>query len=404
MIPGFPTPYPDELIGSVFARATRHTGLSWKELSRYVRGEASKSDYVSWLMSAPLVELSQHARLSAQALLWNHTMFPYATAFLSRDAVTKLEGRALTNTELRGRPLVPVTQSVTQGVDHRRYCPVCASTDRRQFGEAYWHRSHNLPGVHRCCIHGVPLRETQIAVRFQSHCVSTTMPGEVESYVKHFAVDSGALADVARRSAALLHKPARAPGELALIYRQRLLELGFGNERYAASTDFAFRLQRFYGRAFLRLAGAMFEATAPQAWPKVLPRPRNTTEVAPCRHVLLQTFLTFAQPFDGATNRGTPGPKPRPYEIVDQRLSATLYADLQRPATLAWSLPIRAWLEQMQCWGTFRHHRRDLPTTARIVREVASMRRARCIQGPKIVSISNGPSADAKSARRSDQT
>lgn len=387
MIPGFPAPYPDELIGSLFARATRHTGLSWKQLARSMRHGSGQNYYISWLMSGPLIELSQHARTSPEDLLWKHTMFPYATAFLSREATKTLETKALVATHQRGRPLVPLTQSVTQGVAYRRYCPVCAKADRRQWGETYWHRSHNLPGVHRCHSHGVPLHETVVPVHSQMHRPVMSMPEEVGSFVKHFPLGTDLLADIARRSVALLDRAAPASREMSLEYRRRLLELKFGDARYAASTDFALRLQQFYGRAFLQLVGASFVPAAAGAWPKVLPRPGNRTEVGPCRHVLFQTFLALSRPFDGSSARRPPGPKPRATDDLDRRLCERLATDLKSPSTAAWSQPLRVWMQGVGCWGTFRHRRHELPATAKIVREIAASKRAQRSRAVREVSF-----------------
>lgn len=397
MIPSFPAPYPDELIGSLFARATRHTGLSWKQLARCMRRGSGQNYYISWLMSGPLIELSQHARTSPQDLLWKHTMFPYATAFLSREATETLEIKALVATHQRGRPLVPLTQSVTQGVAYRRHCPICAKADRLQWGETFWHRSHNLPGVHRCHTHAVPLHETVVPVHSQMHRPVVSMPEEVVSFVKHFPVGTDVLADIARRSVALMDRAAPARRELSLEYRRRLLELKFGDERYAASTDFALRFQQFYGRAFLQLAGASFVPAAAGAWPKLLPRLRNKTVVAPCRHVLFQTFLAFSRPFDGVSARHPPGPKPRATDELDRQLHERLAADLKNPSTAAWSQPLRVWMQAVGCWGTFRHHRRELPATAKIVRQVAAAKRAQRSRVVPVVSLT-AASADGSAA------
>jgi len=41
-----------------------------------------------------------------------------------------------------------------------RFCPVCAEEDKAQFGERYWHRIHQIPGIELCSVHAVFLEDS----------------------------------------------------------------------------------------------------------------------------------------------------------------------------------------------------------------------------------------------------
>src|SRR5260370_39857782 len=45
-----------------------------------------------------------------------------------------------------------------------RYCALCAKDARVNFGECYWHRLHQLPGVEICPIHKVFLENSEITI------------------------------------------------------------------------------------------------------------------------------------------------------------------------------------------------------------------------------------------------
>ena len=45
-----------------------------------------------------------------------------------------------------------------------RFCPLCLEEDRNQYGEAYWHRHHQIPGVLVCLKHGVALLDSQVSL------------------------------------------------------------------------------------------------------------------------------------------------------------------------------------------------------------------------------------------------
>ncbi|WP_213431528.1 MULTISPECIES: TniQ family protein [Paenibacillus] len=43
-----------------------------------------------------------------------------------------------------------------------QYCTACIRSDRDQFGTAYWHRSHQLPGVKICHKHHLWLKRSMV--------------------------------------------------------------------------------------------------------------------------------------------------------------------------------------------------------------------------------------------------
>ena len=46
-----------------------------------------------------------------------------------------------------------------------RYCPDCAREDMERYGETYWHRMPQLPGVEYCLKHGTPIRDSEVTFR-----------------------------------------------------------------------------------------------------------------------------------------------------------------------------------------------------------------------------------------------
>lgn len=45
-----------------------------------------------------------------------------------------------------------------------RYCPACAANDREQYGEAYWHRIHQLIGIQVCPVHRCYLMDSSVMI------------------------------------------------------------------------------------------------------------------------------------------------------------------------------------------------------------------------------------------------
>ena len=45
-----------------------------------------------------------------------------------------------------------------------RFCPLCLEEDRNQYGEAYWHLHHQIPGVLVCLKHDIALLDSLISL------------------------------------------------------------------------------------------------------------------------------------------------------------------------------------------------------------------------------------------------
>lgn len=51
---------------------------------------------------------------------------------------------------------------------YMRYCPLCAAIDRKKYGETYWHRKHQLPGVEICLEHRCRLEDSSVGITVES--------------------------------------------------------------------------------------------------------------------------------------------------------------------------------------------------------------------------------------------
>ena len=64
----------------------------------------------------------------------------------------------------------------SKGVKERnlRYCTICASEDREQFGESYWHILHQLQGMNYCNVHKCRLLDSSVAISERSSSILVT--------------------------------------------------------------------------------------------------------------------------------------------------------------------------------------------------------------------------------------
>ncbi|MDT7688482.1 MAG: hypothetical protein QOE46_1241 [Acidobacteriota bacterium] len=166
MLGFFTDPYPDEVLYSTVARYHQRAGYrspdytGW-ELFGTARGGAS-IDLPGNLGHLVSVLLPDH-RYTVNTLINEHTLLPFYAAFLSPDRIKRLKTIMAAGDGMRGTVhflcgLVTSPHRLT----HVRFCPACATDDRERFGETYWHRLHQVPGVKVCHKHDTFLEETDI--------------------------------------------------------------------------------------------------------------------------------------------------------------------------------------------------------------------------------------------------
>ena len=160
-----PEIYPDELVYSWLARYYIQTGyvryafvaeeLFW---SKTVRPDIEFVNQYTAPMLQAIIE-----KMSMQEIIENHTMFPYYGRFLQKERKNQAY-TAMIQTKGNYHNLLPMPKRKGNTDRYLRYCPVCAENDRKQYGEAYWHRIHQLQGVKICSQHRCYLVDSQVQI------------------------------------------------------------------------------------------------------------------------------------------------------------------------------------------------------------------------------------------------
>lgn len=169
MIGFLPELYPDELVYSWFARYYSRTGYA-----AYIDAIA---DFYEKRTVKPDVEFINRLNREAkeiitdvepmEKLLLNHTMFPYYSRFLNAER-RKGAFAAMIQQEGDAHNLLAIPVNRESGFRHVRYCPVCAAQDRKEYGETYIHRSHQMMGVGICFRHSCMLKDSVIPIAGKS--------------------------------------------------------------------------------------------------------------------------------------------------------------------------------------------------------------------------------------------
>jgi len=163
MIAFFPEIYPDELLYSQLARYYAKAGYiscchAAEDLFLRPAVRPDK-EFINAFTDVALEIITQ--TMTMEEIILKHTMFNYYGRFLPKERRAKAF-KALLNMENKYYNLL--TFPKRKSSRYLRYCPLCTADDRECYGEAYWHRLHQLQGIHICPIHGCSLLNSEIPI------------------------------------------------------------------------------------------------------------------------------------------------------------------------------------------------------------------------------------------------
>lgn len=163
MMVQFPSFYPDELVYSLLARYYVRTG--------YLAYSYAAEDLYVHEYTVPDIEFINELQPDAVAamtklqpierIIEKHTMFASYGRFLPKERKMKAF-RDLMVMHGNYNNLLSAPKRRTEEGRFLRYCPECAKQDRKQYGETYWHRNHQIIGVNICPVHSCYLENTEL--------------------------------------------------------------------------------------------------------------------------------------------------------------------------------------------------------------------------------------------------
>lgn len=153
MISVMPELHPDELLISVYARYKRQMGYlndsdvwrDWFSLPNMNPKILLANDLKAMRKNIPISWLPD-----LSVLVKNHTCIPYLSLFYPDNQ--KQDWIDIDRGKLKFPAGLNLMERAKR-MDGLSYCPECARSDEELFGEPYWHRAHNLPGVFVCYRH-----------------------------------------------------------------------------------------------------------------------------------------------------------------------------------------------------------------------------------------------------------
>lgn len=202
MIVYLPEIYPDELVYSWFCRYYVHTGC--------LTHKSALNDILSSRHDNPSKEFLGHINSNMrnkiqvlfpiEKLIIHHTMFPQYARFIPLQAKQKAIHH-FADDYCDAHHLFSILPRNNNDL-YLKYCPRCVVEDRRQCGEAYWHRIHQIRNMQVCTKHNCRLVNSSVVAK--SEQTFTLCPAE--SYV-------------------MAHQPTIETDELKIAFAQYLADV-----------------------------------------------------------------------------------------------------------------------------------------------------------------------------------
>jgi hypothetical protein len=303
MIGHFPAPYPDELLYSICARFSSRAGYpNIKSVVEELFGSKTASAVIDLpnRLGYLTAVLPVNSSLTVDRLIDQHTLLPFFSAFQPASRIKQLRNDLRGSRGPAGHMRSGVMASRVPTPGYLRFCPACKREDEKRFGETYWHRLHQLPGVEVCPSHQIFLEDSAVALRAgRNNLLFISAEQATHTAVKrHLSPtnqDQLSLLKIAIDSTWLLEHPSHGVelNETYNRYLKLLSERGLANHTgsiYVSKLHEEFR--SFYSTAFLKLLGCEFTGKDQMKSNWLLRLVRHPKHLQhPLYHLLLIQFL-----------------------------------------------------------------------------------------------------------------
>lgn len=163
MLGYFPRPYKNESIYSIAARYANHMGIlskriAIKETFNIAEPTIYREDYINQI--SILVSKIRHFsnEYTEEYFLYKHTIFPLYAPFMDGKPINP----SSLNNYVRGRKRV--VQDIPEKENYF-YCSECLKEELEIYGECFWNRIFQVPGVMVCLKHKRTLLKLNISIK-----------------------------------------------------------------------------------------------------------------------------------------------------------------------------------------------------------------------------------------------
>lgn len=304
MLGFFPDPYPGELLYSACARFNvrmRYPSIGTAAHELFGRKNTVAIVDLPGSLDTFVTRLPPTHRYTTDRIIQENSTLPFYAPFISPSRLKSVKKDLCRVSGNHARERLGIAADGIRPPERLRFCPTCVNEDRERYGETYWHRIHQIPGVEVCPNH-FNFLESSNALSKDRRAPSKFIPAE---NVVHNA--SPVFID---KSQALHSNLLKIAVEVDWLLRQQLVSLGpeLLNRRYynlllrhgyayyngrirtdSLITDFI----SFYSAELLDKFQCSIKSTAHSWITRLALIDKAQVAQHPLRHLLLLTFLGY---------------------------------------------------------------------------------------------------------------
>jgi len=301
MIGFFADPYPDELLYSACARFSDRSKYRNKATTaRQLFGGSGTSHVAFPNRLSHFASLLPAQSYTIDRLIDEHSLLRFFSPFAPQDRVQIIREEMAGDKDNRIYSRLGINTGGVPMPKTLRFCPECVVVDRREYGETYWHRVHQLPGIEVCVSHSTFLEASLAGWRERGNSTEFQSAESSIDFKDSRAINASnpqhlLLLRLAQQAQWLLDWRGIPPfgSELQTRYYNRLLPKGlayYHNERIQ-NKELAREFVDFYSHEFLTSLNSDVRSSTSGWLFKILRRGSANQNQPPVRHLLLMMFL-----------------------------------------------------------------------------------------------------------------
>lgn len=298
----FPTIYEDEILYSVIARYHRRSAnttliYSLDDLfsNKYIKVNIDLPGYINKLID----NFPKYCNYTGKDIILRTTMYPFFAFFSSPSFSEELFNLMLENDNNSIQAKAGIKRMNINTPTYFRFCEECMSEDMENYGEFYWHRIHQIPGVHICPKHRKVLYDSKVKLKnynireFISPSEENCVKNEVVNYSKDI---EDKLYQLSKDIEFIFNTDIEKKDEnwYWKNYQNALIKMGLATiNGNLIVREVVCRFKSFYGEEFLNLLQCNINDEGYNNWLlDIFRKPRKRHH--PIKHILIIRFLGYS--------------------------------------------------------------------------------------------------------------
>lgn len=228
--------------------------------------------------------------------LGKHTFFNFYTNFIGEES--KKFVKNVMYTGVKKGAIHMKTGVMASGIKENEffyYCPSCVNEDIEQFGETYWHLTHQLTGAIACMKHKILLKKSDVLFRSKKRFEFVPAAEAIkDSFLRKDNTQfvSEIVLKITKECTILSSQNFNfCLKKLQGVYKSLLLRQGFiTGKSFVDQEKLANSFESYYGKELLCQLQSTVSYSNPSCWLKSITR-KHRKSFHPIRHILLILFL-----------------------------------------------------------------------------------------------------------------